>query len=88
MLPGLEVLLGYVNRQVVINVYDEEELVEREGVAYERIQLEPNRIVFMRNDEKVAQLAYNDQCRFGQLPGFQHHYALKCKSRRTELYFP
>lgn len=88
MLEKLEALLGYANRQVVLNVYQGDELLKRDGFSFDRIVLMRDRIVFIRDNRTVEELMLDDSPRFVRLSGFAHYYAIEQGGFRTELYFP
>ena len=84
----LEVLLRYVNRQVVINVYEEDELLSKDGFLFDEICLDGNRIIFIRDKRVLQELMFDDAAQITQLAGFSRHYAIYHEGLRSELYFP
>ncbi len=81
-------LLEYTNRQVVMNVYHEGALVERDGLAFDTIRIEQGAILFRKNGHIMLHVPFGPEDRFLRLTEFPRHYAVIGASTRVELYFP
>lgn len=84
----LDVLRGFTDRQVVLNVYREGELLEKSGFSFGHIELSADRIAFVRDGRAVEELKLEPGFRFVRLPDFPRFYAVEQGGVRTELYFP
>ena len=79
---------NFTNRQVVINTYVQDELVERDGLHFASIKMGSNRLELWRNDRIVKSIRIGPSASFVALAGFKDHYAFVDGEVRTELYFP
>lgn len=52
----INILQGYANRQVVLSVFWEDELMTRDGFLFDRIQQNSDRILFIRNNRTTKTL--------------------------------
>ena len=84
----LEVLLRYVNRQVVINVYEEDELLSKDGFIFNEICFNADCIQFIHDSRVIHELKVDDPIHLAQLHGFSRYYAIYHNGLRSELYFP
>jgi len=83
-----EVLERFTNRQVVINTYEEEELVERDGLHFDRLLFTGRQLEVYRNGSVVKSVPVRPSATFAALAGFKDHYAFMDGESRIELYFP
>ncbi len=83
-----EALLEYHNRQVVINIYQDEELCQKEGMRFDLIELEPDKILFIRENRVITVMPKHSTDQLIKLNGFPRYYSFMHHNIRTELYFP
>lgn len=89
MSEALETLTGYVNRQVVLNTYEGDELLSRDGFFFDEIRINPDCILFIRENQVVKKLNLEPSYHFDKLTRFTRYYAIDHQNGvRTELYFP
>lgn len=83
-------LQAYSKRQVIINFFEEEELVNREGFNFEFILVESNSLSFYRNQELICKLNLNCYTTFKKMTAFNHYFmfANQDESKIMEVYFP
>lgn len=85
-----EALSNYKNRQVVLNYYEEEELVRREGFHFEQILItKENELVFVKDDSLILSISLQPYTMFEISHDFFHNYKL-CKDTThwINIYFP
>ncbi|MBP2239676.1 hypothetical protein J2Z40_000229 [Cytobacillus eiseniae] len=87
-LGNLQVLRQFQNKQVVINYYEKDELVRREGFFFINIEMKEGSIHFIREKNKDFILSIHDDFQFTQQSEFKHYYFLENTDERVELYFP
>lgn len=80
-------LTAYVNKQIILNTYQDGELVAKEGFHFTRIAAEENRLLVFDRDSVVAAVETEGYSSFEQLFGFPNHYAFANDQERLELYF-
>jgi hypothetical protein len=80
-------LLNLSHRQVIINIYEDEELVERCGFFFDEIVYENDEVRFLRDGKAIFALSASLQD-LSVLPDFKNYYAFLSGARRVECYFP
>lgn len=88
MKVSIDILESYHDRQVVINYYDDEELVERNGFSFSRIKLTEKEIAFCIPDGIDYRIPTTGYVRFQRNNQFPNYYELFYKNNRIEIYFP
>lgn len=88
MLEHVNEILGrYANRQAVINTYEEDEMVERDGLHFDSMRFKGDRLEIYRNGGVVKTVAVRPEASFVTLSGFKDHYAFLDGDLRIEVYF-
>lgn len=84
----LQSLSQFKNQQVIINFYEEDELVQREGLFFESIRIGDCRIQFCNEGIIIFALPFDGCMNFTQRTDFKNYYFLEKDNNRVELYFP
>lgn len=85
----LPILTKYSNRQVIVNIYsDEDYLEERHGFHFHTVAVTENRIAFSRKGKHDFYIPIKKSARLYENDDFQHFYILRIGSKRLEIYFP
>lgn len=88
MNESIRILESFSNRQVVINTYLEEELLDKTGMFLDNIEISEKSINFIRNKEVIYNIDRNKYPNFKYLEGFNNYYELSNDKERLEIYFP
>ena len=88
LINQLQTLSHFNNQQVVINFYEDEELVQREGLVFESIQIENNHLHFNKADKILFSLQLDEYKEFLQRNEFKNYFSFINGKQRVELYFP
>lgn len=88
VLNKLYSLNQFKNQQVIINFYEKDELIQREGLFFESIQIVNRQIQFSKGGTIVLSLPFGEYMNFTQRTEFKDYYSLEKGSKRVELYFP
>ncbi|MBP1934580.1 hypothetical protein [Ammoniphilus resinae] len=87
--PNLKNTLNrFENRQVVLNFYQEDMLVDRVGLFFDTMEVTDKSVNFQKNGETSYVLDIQDYNSFQALTGFKHYYSFSNDNNRVELYFP
>jgi len=78
----------FENRQVVLNFYQEDMLVDRVGLFFDTIKVSKDSVHFQKNGDDKYVLDIHTYDNFHTLMGFKHYYSLSTGDNRVELYFP
>lgn len=78
----------YRNRQVIINEYEDEELIRRDGFMFEDILVESSRILFLKNTLFIYEFVLLNNHIVRKDKTFPNFYVIESGSNRTEIYFP
>lgn len=78
------------HRQIVINFYENDGLVDRNGMNFDTIAVTPGEIMLLKDNAPIFTLPLNEGAQFGPSGRIKNHYYLHYGdlSIRTELYFP
>jgi hypothetical protein len=87
-MESFEALLEYANRQVILNVYRGDDLLQRDGYAFDCIRMTRDRLLIIKSDVTVAEAKLSPSTKLVRLPDFPRYYAFELEEIRTELYFP
>ncbi len=88
-LIDVTILEKYKNRQVIINVYvDEDYLNERHGFHFQSVTVTESGLAFIRKEKTDFLIAMDQAARFYVNNDFQNYYILRVESKRIEVYFP
>ena len=85
---SIEVLKNYKDRQVVINQYEDEELVNKDGYFIDYIQIKNNRIELIKNNEPIYSIDLNFFSSFKILEDHHNYFSVSGKNKKLEIYFP
>ncbi|MGO4888488.1 hypothetical protein ACJ2A9_12065 [Anaerobacillus sp. MEB173] len=80
-------LTNYYNRQVIINTYEEECLIEKEGFAFDKITILSDQVQLIKDDIIIFSFD-SSMYQFKVLDDFNHYYAFENELSKVELYFP
>lgn len=80
--------LLFKNQQVIINFYEEGELIQREGLFFESIHIADHQIQFSKGGKIVLTLPFGGYMNFSHRSEFKNYYSLEKGNKRVELYFP
>lgn len=81
-------LKKYANQQVVINFYDDEELVKRDGIFFNRIEVTKHHLKFIREEQCELSLSIINYPTFQVNDNFKNYYTLLNESSYIDIYFP
>lgn len=84
----VEMLSRYMNRQLVLNKYVEDELVERDGLHIDHVVYQQERLEIYKDGRLARTIPIAPSAKFIALEGFKDHYAFVEGDSRLELYFP
>ena len=84
----LTVITRYQNRQVILNYYDEDMLIQRDGFHFESIQLIESYLSFSKKDGSKFTIELTEYPSRYVNNDFQNYYILRSNSNRLEIYFP
>ncbi len=87
-LANIHSLSQFKNQQVIINFYEEDELVQREGLFFESLQIVDCLLQFSKEGMIVFALPFDGFMYFTQRTEFKNFYFLEKDNKRVELYFP
>lgn len=88
MLTILKHLRQFKNRQVVINFYDDEELIKRDGFYFGEIDSKGSNLVFKNDSNLLCSLDLSKYFHFKISGDFKDYFVLSRGKRWVELYFP
>lgn len=84
----LHKLLQYGNQQVVMNWYEDEQLIAREGFFFSSIQIEVDLLIFIKNHEIKQKILLTSYETIEILPDFRDFFQLTSSSEVLHIYFP
>lgn len=84
----LAILYMYDHRQVIINIYDEDELSQRDGFYFEKVQLTEEMLTFIINEHNSFVIEIVESARLYKDNSFQNFFVLENGTRQIEIYFP
>jgi hypothetical protein len=88
-LNDLSVLSNYQNRQVILNYYqDEEMMVQRDGFHFQSIQVTESALIFAKIDGTLVKIDIKNYPLASINTDFQNYYTLKNKKGHLDIYFP
>lgn len=88
MNDAIKILESFNDRQVVLNSYLEEELLDKTGMFLDNIETNEKSVNFIRNKEIIYTIDRNKYPNFKRLEGFNNYYELSNDKERLEVYFP
>lgn len=86
MEQGFDLLTNYENRQVIINYYEEDGMIDRKGFFFDSIQIHEGEVRFIKGGQILHFLPLAKS--LTKLAGFSNHYSLGEGEQRVEIYFP
>ncbi|RFB16836.1 hypothetical protein DZB84_10600 [Bacillus sp. HNG] len=81
-------LLTYGNQQVVVNWYEDEQLIARDGFFFSYIQVEDGLLIFMKDQIMKQKVPLANYETIEILPDFRDFFQLTNKSESLQIYFP
>jgi hypothetical protein len=88
-LYDLQILETYQNRQVILNYYqDEELLIQRDGFFFHCIKQTKESLSFFKNDGTTHTINLKAYPNKFLNTDFQNYYTLRNQSDKLEIYFP
>ncbi|MGP3560219.1 hypothetical protein [Geobacillus sp. BK01] len=86
----LALFARYTNRQVVVNFYEDDELVARDGFFFDYMERSDQVLTFFKNGQARLSIPLADYPDHHVLKSFSRYYRLEhsCFRRAVELYFP
>jgi hypothetical protein len=81
-------LVKYKERQTIINTYCDEELVNRSGFYFDKIKLENNSILFMKDRILLVQIDLPTHSTIRKDHQFPNYYVVESDFTVIEIYFP
>lgn len=87
-LTTVQSLIQFKNQQVIINFYEDDELVKREGFFFDSIHIVDSQLQFTKSESLIFSLPLEIGINFSQQYGFKNYYSIIKGADRVELYFP
>jgi hypothetical protein len=88
-LNDLSTLTTYQNRQVILNYYQDDDLLyKRDGFNFLSIQLTDSTLLFLKKDGTIEAIDLKDYQYTCINTDFQNYYTFKNDFERLEIYFP
>ncbi|MBB6282519.1 hypothetical protein [Geobacillus subterraneus] len=84
----LSLLTEYRHRQVVVNFYEEDELVARDGFFFDGIERSDGLLSFIKDGRIRWSIPLDDYPSYEAVHDFPRHYRFYGQHRAVELYFP
>lgn len=81
-------LSKFKDRQVVINYYEDEELVKKDGFSFDSIKIMANGIYFIRKNDVRVSIDTDSFKDFVKGDTFKDYFILKNEDSSIEIYFP
>lgn len=88
-LNDLTFLSNYQNRQVILNYYqDEDMMVQRDGFHFQSIQVTESALIFTKIDGTLVKIDTKDYPHASINTDFQNYYTLRNHEDHLDIYFP
>ncbi|MEH6991696.1 hypothetical protein V7075_03190 [Neobacillus drentensis] len=88
-LNSLSALSNYQNRQVILNYYqDEDMMVKRDGFHFQSIQGTESAIIFTKIDGTLVKIDIKDYPHACINTDFQNYFTLRNHENHLDIYFP
>ncbi|MEH7224421.1 hypothetical protein V7112_11500 [Bacillus sp. JJ1566] len=84
----LKKLVKYGHQQVVVNWYEDELLIARDGFFFTHIQIEDDFLIFMKDHEAKQIITLSNYETIEILPDFRDFYQLRNDTETLHIYFP
>lgn len=85
----MKYLINLLNTQIVLNTYEAEELVKREGFHFNHVEVSAGQLDFYREDKMIYSLELADYQTFEIAGDFKNYFKLFIDDDNwLELYFP
>jgi len=86
---NLEKLKLFKNRQVVINTYEDEELISKEGFFYDNVEVKTDKVEFIKNNNISYTIHFQKYPYFKEMDGFKNYFSFSnFNNDKVEIYFP
>jgi hypothetical protein len=80
-------LSTFQNRQVVVNTYLDDELIQRDGFWFEQIKVDHRFLQFLKNGSIILSLEIEGKV-LKREPVFKHYFTVNDHNKKIEIYFP
>nr|WP_304219814.1 hypothetical protein [Fredinandcohnia onubensis] len=84
----LHKLMEYTNQQVVMNWYEDEQLIERNGFFFSCLRVEDNTLHFIKDNEVKQTISLKNYQTIEILPDFRDFFQLTNGAHILQIYFP
>ncbi|MFD1777472.1 hypothetical protein ACFSFW_02095 [Fredinandcohnia salidurans] len=84
----LHKLMEYTNQQVVMNWYEDEQLIERNGFFFSYLQVEDNTLHFIKDNEVKQTISLKNYQTIEILRDFRDFFQLTNGAHILQIYFP
>jgi hypothetical protein len=84
----LHKLMEYTNQQVVMNWYEDGQLIERNGFFFSCLRVEDNTLHFIKDNEVKQTILLMNYQTIEILPDFRDFFQLTNGARSLQIYFP
>ncbi|MEK5442203.1 MULTISPECIES: hypothetical protein [unclassified Fredinandcohnia] len=84
----LNMLMEYANQQVVINWYEDGQLIERNGFFFSSLCVEGNTLLFIKENEVKQTISLINYQTIEILPDFRDFFQLTNGTHILQIYFP
>lgn len=84
----LNVLVTYKERQTIINEYLDEELINRNGFHFDKIETENNSILFLKENTPLKRISFPAHSTLMKDCQFSNLYVIEWDLTVIEIYFP
>lgn len=81
-------LENFNNRQIIINEYANEELINRNGFFFKEITVTSCKIRIYKNNQLLYELSIPENFHFWKDGTFPNYFVMEWEAFRTEIYFP
>jgi hypothetical protein len=88
-ISDLTILVGYLNRQVILNYYDSDDFLwKRDGFYFERIHWINGDLLFCKGNNTTVTVRLEDFDHGSTNSDFPNYYIFSNNQERLEIYFP
>ncbi|WP_197246636.1 hypothetical protein [Cytobacillus firmus] len=84
----LTILCDYKNRDVILNYYYEDELIDRDGISFNEIYVHHGTIYFIKNRKRIVTINSKKYRNILIGEDFQNYYIMRRDKNRIDIYFP
>ncbi|MDR6998295.1 hypothetical protein [Neobacillus niacini] len=81
-------ITNFHHRQVVVNTYVDEELVNRDGFVFDSVHLENDSLLFIKDAKTLFRIDSLTGMILKKEAIFKNYYSLNGENKKIEIYFP